>query len=199
MGIVNGYTTLAKVKALALPSRAVNAADDTLLEDLVTQASRIIDTHTRRTFYARSETRYYSHPDGNDPRLLLLDDDLLTVVSLTNGDGTAINAADYFLLPRNDTPKYAIRLRESSDVVWEADSDSSGEYVIAVEGTWGYSASAPADIESACQEIVRAMYNRRFGTNETEASAVTASGMVITPQGLPKSAWQIIEKYRRLI
>ena len=77
MAIINGYATLAEFKAL-LGITSTNATDDSIIEDCIEAASRYIDGKTRRTFYARTETRYFSVPDGGE-RQLDLDDDLLTI------------------------------------------------------------------------------------------------------------------------
>ena len=146
-GITNGYTTRQAMLDL-LRVNVTDKIDDDVLDSLITAASRYIDGETRRTFYARTETRYFSVPDReqqSDTRKLWLDDDLLTITTLTNGDATVLTSADYNLLPRNETPKYAIQLKDSSDVIWEVNSSSSAEFVISIAGTWGYSSTTPAD------------------------------------------------------
>lgn len=191
MTITNGYTTLVKVKALA-DITSTDATDDGYLEDLITQASRVIDNVTGRTFYARTETHYYDMPFSRE--LLVKDDDLLTVTSLTNGDGAVIPAAQYDLLPRNVSPKWAVRLKETSAYSWVSTSAGNIEGAITIAGTWGYSATTPADIESACNEIVVAAYHRRSGQNVTDTT-ITSGGVVITPQGIPASARAILSRY----
>jgi len=68
--------------------------DDETLNDIITRASRLFDKLTRRTYYARTETRYYGVPDTRE---LALDDDLLTITTLTNGDGVVLTATEYYL------------------------------------------------------------------------------------------------------
>ena len=48
MAIVNGYCTLAQVKAAL---RITDTTDDTLIENSVEAASRLIDGHAMRNFY----------------------------------------------------------------------------------------------------------------------------------------------------
>lgn len=194
MAITNGYTTLAKVKALKNIA-SVSAADDAVIEDLITQASRLIDRKTGRTFYARTETHLYPVPAGR--KLFIDDDDLLTITTLTNGEGTTIANTEYYLYPLNSTPKWGIVLEQGSSVNWQEDANGNDEAVISVAGTWGYSATAPADIEQACNEIVLAAYLRRRGEASGDGSIVTPAGALITPGGIPKTAWQIIETYVR--
>jgi len=196
MAVVNGYTSLEAVKATRR-IKVTDTSDDALLERLITQASRFIDQETGRTFYARSETRYYDAPDI---RFIWLDDDLLTITSLTNGDGTVIPTSEYFTEPRNTAPKFRICLKAVSSTTWEADSNSSREGVIAVAGTWGYSASAPADIEEACIEIVINAYQNRYGPSRTPGEATSGgAGGAVAPNDVPNKAREIISGYRRMV
>jgi hypothetical protein len=203
MAIVNGYCTLAEYKAFAAPEAGAHAADDTVINDLITTASRIIDQETKRTFYARTATRLYDVPiqSGRVSRRLWLDDDLLTATTVTNGNGTVLTVADYYLDPVNETPKYAITIKRSSILYWTYDSDFNSEGVISVAGTWGNNAtgSHPADIKTATLLVAASMYKRRFGENLSEKSIVTPAGVIVTPQDIPDMAWHIIKKYRRVV
>lgn len=193
MAITNGYATLAEFKLWADIS-STNTDDDSVIEDIIEAASRYIDAETARTFYARTETRYYSIPGG---RQLDVDDDLLTITTLTNGDATTIAATEYNFIPKNVTPYRAIRLKDSSTDYWTFDSDGNSEYVISILGTWGYAATAPHDIRQACMMIATSMYKRRFGESTSSVATVTAAGVVITPQDVPSHAARIIRRYTR--
>ena len=59
MAIVNGYATLAEVKAAA---RITDSVDDALLELAIESSSRMIDGYCERVFYTTGSavTRYYS-------------------------------------------------------------------------------------------------------------------------------------------
>lgn len=194
-GITNGYTTRAAVLEM-LRTNSTDAIDDTVVDALITAASRYIDTRTGRTFYSRTETHYFDVPEG---RTLWLDDDLISVTTLTNGDGTVLTTTDYMLQPYNDAPYYAIKLKDISDVVWEVDSNSSAERVITLAGSWGFSATAPADISLACKLIAVSTYRNRFGENMTGAATITGAGVVVTPQDVPSLAAEIIRRYTRLV
>ena len=135
MAIINGYTTLQSVKDL-LKITATDTTDDAVIEDMIGQVSRYIDAEAGRKFYPRIETRYYNVP--RDRRQLTLDDDLLVLTSVTNGDGDAVVAADYTILPANAYPKFAIRLTDTTSEYWDVDSNSNSEQVIDVLGWWGF-------------------------------------------------------------
>lgn len=196
MTITNGYTTLAAQKAAMIPNGATNTADDGVIESMITQASRIFDGETLRTFYARTETHYYDCPaDGRT--LDILDDDLLTVTTLTNGDGSVITSTTYALRPRNTTAKNQIVLNLLGTTLFTISTTTGTEDAISVLGTWGYSSTTPADVEAAVIDIVTNAYHRRFGVNTEGAATVTGSGVVITPRDIPDSAWRTIARYRR--
>ncbi len=193
MAIINGYCTLADYKVYAKVS-SEDSDDEALIEDMIETASRFIDTQSIRTFYARTETRYYNVPTS---RTLRLDDDLLTITTLTNGDGTEIANTEYHLLPKNVSPKYAIQLKSTSSILWLSDSSGGLEYVISVAGTWGWVASEPANINTACKQIVKHYLGMRSGQNVEGVATITGAGVVITPAGSPSTAMDIIHSYRK--
>jgi hypothetical protein len=195
MTITNGYATLAEVKAY-IDTASTNAGDDAVIEDMVEMASRLIDTLTLRTFYARTETHYFNY---SGERGLIMDDDLLTVTTLTNGDDEIIASTEYNLLPFSRSPKHEIKLKQSSTYGWSIDTDGNTEGVISVVGTWGYSTTAPADIKHACISIVISAYHKRYGQGLDGTAQITSMGVVITPNDIPKEAWTIINPYRRRV
>lgn len=195
MAITNGFATLAEFKAWHNIS-STDAGDDTVIEQCVEAASRYIDGEVGRTFYARTETRYYDTPGS---RILKLDDDLLTITTLTNGNDVAIAATEYNLWPKNSPPYSEIRLKASSLIRWEMDGSGNVEAVIDVAGTWGYVATAPHDIRQVCLMIAQSVYARRVGENVSSIVKVTAAGVVITPQDIPGIATQTLRKYKRMI
>lgn len=191
--ISNVYCTLAEFKHYAKLENT-DTLDDGVVSAIIEGVSRVIDDICGRTFYARSETRYYSVPE--EGRELRLDDDLLTITTLTNGDGTVLTTADYYFFPRNQAPYRSIWLKDTSSYYWSMNSSGSYEYVITVAGTWGYSSTAPADIRQACLELSLSQYKRRFGENLTQTSTITTAGIVISPQDIPGGVWNMLRKYR---
>ena len=171
--------------------------DDYLLQEALEDAASYIDHQTNRHFEAVTETRYYQVDALNDEDvfLLMVDDDLLTVTTLTNGDsaGTAIPDTDYWLWPRNSGPPYwGIRLYTDSSYSWEFDTD---EWV-SVAGTWGYSTTCPDDVRRAT--LVLAAYLFRSKDSQVfETTAIVESGAIAIPQGIPATVDRIIKRYRR--
>ena len=142
MTAINCYVSVNEFKNYATnrgQTATSDYVDDQVIEDLLEQTSRYIDEQTSRTFYPRVETRYHSVPtEGNDRQKLYFDDDLLEIISVTNGDDNTIASTYYNLLPRNDYPKYAIRLLDTASITWEPSSAGEYEYVIDIAALWGY-------------------------------------------------------------
>ena len=157
MAIVNGYATLADVKAAA---RITDTIDDGLLEIAIESSSRDIDAYTERVFYstgATAVTRVYIPQDI----YLVETDDIISVTSLktdSSGDGTfdiTWAASDYQLEPLNgraggiDTP--FTRIRAIGDYLWpvyEPRNVNSNQASVQVTGVFGF-ASIPAAIKQA--------------------------------------------------
>jgi hypothetical protein len=138
MSLINSYATLTDFKSFQTIS-STDATDDSVIEKMLEGASRWIDSYTGRRFYPIIATRYFDVPqEVNKPKLLQLDDDLLALTTLTNGDDTTITSTDYLLQPVNASPKWGIQLKPSSDVYWEYDSSNEYLAVIDVLGWWGY-------------------------------------------------------------
>ena len=195
MAITSGYATLAEYKAWRTIASS-DATDDTVIEQCIEAASRYIDNETGRTFYARTDTRYYDVPSG---RTLKLDDDLLTITTLTNGTDVEIADTEYNLWPKNHPPYSEIKLKASSAVIWQTDSSGDIEAVIDVLGTWGYVATAPHDIRQVCLMIAQNMDARRSGENVSSTVKVTSFGVVVTPTDIPGIAAQVFRKYKRML
>lgn len=207
MTIINGYCTLQQIKDRLNPlGVSTQSTDDAVIENMVEQASRAIDLFCGRTFYARtSETRYFDMPYGRE---LVVDDDLLAITTLTNGDATTITSTYYNLYPYNTLPYYAIRLKESSGLMWASDTNGNREAVITVLGTWGYvdrAGTTARDVrvirttEQVCLALVLNAYKKRSGELNGGVATVTAAGVVITPDDIPAAERKLLMSYVRRI
>ena len=84
----NSYVTRADFLEWVTPQDVTaDAVDDSVIDDILEAASRYIDSQCHRAFYPRTETRSYDVPNG---RKLIVDDDLLAITTLTNGDDNTI-------------------------------------------------------------------------------------------------------------
>jgi len=193
------YARLTELK-MDLGIDADSTADDVLLQEYLDEATTAIDTYTRRNFEAETATRYYEYHDLDDNGfLLLLDYDLLTVTTLTNGDssGTAIPATEYWLTNAQgrripEGPYHAIRLKIDSTYTWEFDTD----YFVSVLGTWGYSDTPPKDIVRACKRLAQYYYAQK-DAQVFDVTAVPEAGVIQVPQGIPRDVERILGPYVR--
>ena len=187
------YLTLIELKTYL---GIVEDDDDTLIQDAIDDAVSYIEAETDRDFEATSDTKYFESDaiDPHNSRLLHLDDDLMTLTTLTNGDSsaTAITSADYDLMPRNSTPYHAIRLTQNGSSYWEFDTD----YEVSVLGTWGYSTTPPADIKRAVTVLASYFYHQK-DSQVFDTTAIPEAGVITIPAGIPATVTKVIGKYRR--
>lgn len=174
-------------------------SEDGLLESLITNAEAHVKTQTGRQFEAASDTRYY---DPTDPTVvggpyLYLDEDLVSVTTLTNGDSDVLTVTtEYILMPVNDGPPYdTVRLVTSGGIIWTYETDH--ETAISLLGSWGYQASVPADIKYAVQ-LLTAFYYRSRQAGPDADRTIFADGTVIAPAQAPLIVAELIAPYRKL-
>ena len=125
-------TTVHQVRALMLNS--TSTADDSLLLSMIRQASHDIEYQANRKFSPRIDDRDYDTPRKPE---LILDEDLLELTTLTNGDGTVFDASEYKTYPLNSTPKTKIVVLGSSSTQF-VDNGGDREGAINAAGVWGY-------------------------------------------------------------
>lgn len=173
--------------------------DDALLIDLISEAEATIDTATHRQFTAASATRYY---DPTDPRVvrgpyLYLDEDLVSVTTLTNGDSDVLTAStEYILQPVNTGPPYhVVKLVASGGINWTYVNDP--EIAISLLGSWGYAATVPTNIVHACRLLAAYDYRARQAGPEADRT-IFAGGTVIAPSQAPQRIAELIDPYRKV-
>ena len=143
--LINSYATLLELKNYMSPrglsgaSITADTNDDSIMEVMLQGISRWIDDQTHRTFYPRQEVRYFDLPEEQtSAEILFLDDDLLSIDSITNGDSSVITNTQYVLYPKNAYPKQWVKLLGSSSVMWKASSSGDNESAISLAGLWGF-------------------------------------------------------------
>lgn len=194
MPIVNGYATLAEVKA-RLSIETADTADDTSLEQVIAAASRMIDSETAREFYATTDTRYYTADDAG----FLVTDDLITITTLATdetGDRTYTATwatTDYDLTPTNKPPHNIVTTPPNGRYGFPPYARG-----VKVVGSFGYCATGahPAPIREACIIQAVRIFKRKdspfgvFGTPEL--------GMARLPR-VDMDVAEMLHPYRRLV
>jgi hypothetical protein len=187
------YCTNTEVKTLI--GGIQGTGDDALLTTLITEAEVYIENYCHRLFEAETLTKKYDAVKDIDGRTLWLDEDLLSITTLTNGDSAVITSGQYVLLPTNRSPKYAIRLLASSGVSWQFVDDT--EEAISVAGSWGYAASVPIAVKYACKLLTAYYYRSRQAGPDAERTVI-ANGVVIAPSRIPGMVQELLDPYRKV-
>lgn len=190
---MTNYCTLADVKAYLGTDQTT---DDAVITPLIGRATTAIETYCGRSFTARAETRHYDAIQDVNGQTLYVDDDLLTVTSITNGDSEVLDAADYVLLPSNVSPKYAIRLKSGSSKSWTYVTDP--EEAITIVGSWGYKNDnePPADVHQAAVQLAAWYYHHRKAPFET--TGFPDLGQATTPSSIPVDVRALLAPYLRV-
>lgn len=197
MAITNGYITLNKLKA-ALRIPTADTVDDSLLEDAVNSASRLIDGYANRSFYSGgTATRLYAPQDNFVTQL----DDLQSLTLLeTSSDGSGFDttwaADDYQLEPLNGisdglTTPYT-RVRAVGDYTFLLLGE---EATVRVTGVWGY-ASVPDPIMQACVIQAERIFKRL--DSPLGVAGFGDMGVVRVTSRLDSDVAQLVEPYRKI-
>ncbi len=150
MAIVNGYCTLAQMKA-ALRIPTADTMDDAILELAVESASRMIDAECDRNFFSTTATRDFVPND----RITVDTDDLTVITSVKlddQGDGTflvTLAPKDFQREPLNQrvsgNPFPTYRLRMVGDFLLP---EWGRQATVRIEGTYGFT-PVPTQITQA--------------------------------------------------
>ena len=203
MAIVNGYATLADVKAAA---RITDTIDDGLLEIAIESSSRDIDAYTERVFYSTGATaiaRVYIPQDI----YLVETDDIISVTTLksdSTGNGTfdvTWKTSDYQLEPLNgraggiDTP--ATRIRAIGDYLWpvyEPRNVNSNQASVQVTGVFGF-----ASIPSAIKQATILASLRAYKRYESPTGVLGFSDIGVVRVGrLDPDVERLVQPYRKI-
>lgn len=163
-----------------------------LLQDSLDLAESEINDYTRRNFAGTAGTVYINRYSQRLVReqAMYLQEDLHTLVSLTNGDGNVIPVGSVWLEPRNAGPPYRmLRLKSSYVWVWNTDSD------VIVAGTFGFGTVPPAAISRATVRLA-AWHYRLKDVGAGDATGMNDAGEVQYPQGMPQDVKQLLAPYR---
>jgi hypothetical protein len=164
MAIVNGYCTLADLKAAL---RVQDSIDDSLLELAIDSASREIDGYCERVFYSTSATRVYAPTNI----YTVTTDDIISVTTLkSSSDGVTYDitwqTSDYQLEPLNGVAGGLVtpftRIRATGNYLMPTFSVGTfyeGEALIQVTGVFGWSA-IPAAIRQATVILAMRLFKR---------------------------------------
>ena len=198
MTITNGYLTQAE----ALAYVGQNLVQDTsLLDDVVTSSSRMIDRYCGREFYQTTEARTFATSDDIYTLSFGSYNDLVSVTTLKTdptGGGTystTIGATSFQLLPYNasqaDEPYTDLQLL--GGVQWPVPTFNMRQNTVEITGVWGWPA-VPLDVKQACRIIVAEI--AKLESAPLGVAGFGEFGVVRVSQTMPPRARQLLAPYR---
>jgi len=188
------YCTLLDVQQKGRMDIVGDAYDGTFTS-LIAACSRWIDAYCRVPadgFHATATATHYFGRSDVKAGTLMLDDPLVSVAALTNGDGAVLAGDAYRLLPRNASPKWSIELRSGNAWQWSVDGE------IAVTGVWGAAATVPEPVREACIVLVAWMF-KRYQAGLQDVTAVPEIGQAIYAESVPKQVRALLAPYKRVL
>lgn len=109
------YTTLESCRRQLAQDSSVTVDNNIIADDFIQQCSQTIEDICGKNFDDRIATYGFNGEVGsNNPTLFLDDIPLLSVDSITNGDGSALASTAYDLLPKYKYPKTSIRIAQNN-------------------------------------------------------------------------------------
>jgi len=193
------YATISDVQRYAALTSTQVSSDSALIRSMLRSASMYIDR--RRRCDVRRETRRYDYPVRRanpfgaysaewivdqmnaatdiGAGLLRLDDDMLEIEQVINGDGQTISSSDYLLEPANLYPKNGVRLINSER--WLTGDGGRREQVIQITGLWGY---APRYDMAWANSLDSVQNDDGIGASETTIDVTDVDG--VAEDGLPR-------------
>ena len=177
-------------------AQALNIAgtqDDGWLTTLADSASAWVDAHCAVPWggfaVAADSTRSFDACALEDGELRL-DVPLVSLTSLTNGDGTAINKATVRLYPLNGGHYWSIRML-STGPGWQWVQDG----LFVVTGKWGWSTTAPTPVREATVMLAAWMY-KRYQAGLQDAANNVEIGQMMYSERMPKQVVALLAPFR---
>ena len=177
-------------------AQALNIAgtqDDGWLTTLADSASAWIDAHcavpSGGFAVATDSTRSFDIC-ALDDGVLRLDVPLVSLTSLTNGDGTAIDKTTVRLYPLNGPHYWCIRMLTTGPG-WQWVTD--GLYT--VTGKWGWSTTPPTPVKEATVMLAAWMYKRYQAALQDAANNVEI-GQMMYSERMPKQVVALLAPFR---
>jgi hypothetical protein len=178
---------------VAVALNIAGAQDDGWLTTLADSASRWVDAHCAIPFGGFAVTadgvRSFD-PCAIDDGELRLDVPLVSLTSLTNGDGTAIDKTTVRLYPLNGGHYWSIRMLTSGPG-WQWVQDG----LFSVTGKWGWSATVPTPVKEATIMLAAWLY-KRYQAGLQDAANNVEIGQMMYSERMPKQVVALLAPFR---
>lgn len=188
------YATLQQLRDYLKIPTAQTGDDTTLLSPSIARAQSIIERVTSKVYEASidSTKRFDAVRDVCGAQLFFDNQWIISITSVTNGDGVSVSSSSYVTEPRNTGPWYGLRMKASASSIWTFSTDP--EDAIAIVGKWAYALSAPDYIVQATIRLAAYLYRQKDNAGgEADRPLLTGDGVTIMPQALPADVLRLIE------
>lgn len=162
------YVVAADVKEFAgIAGDDVDPNIDTVIGDVIGYAEEWINAATGTVWVATAATKLFDYYSGD---VVLLDSDLYSLTSITNGDGTAVATSDVFLYPRKGPPYRRIERKLTSSFSFNYPTAEKRQ-AITVVGRWGRTATPPKEVQTVTCILAAQVLNEARQAGVTNVSA----------------------------
>lgn len=190
----NALITLAQGKTfLGIPT--LETSHDSLVEDFINEASQMIETYCNRFLIQRTVIEY---KNGNGRKQLILNQYPISSITSLHDDLNHSYGAETLI----DASNYGIYGDQLNDNFYIERFDSAfcrGQKNIKIVYVAGYLlADIPADLKLACKIIIAFYYNKQQSKDWTTSTKSKGDENITVIQGIPQSAIEILDKYKRL-
>ncbi|HNT76022.1 MAG TPA: hypothetical protein PKH77_13485 [Anaerolineae bacterium] len=157
-----------------------------LLTLIIPAVSRGIDRHCHRQFYSITAARLHDY-NSEEPGLIRLKDDLLSLSSLTTTGGDEFDSTDFLFEP--DRPPYGRLILKPGRSLTYLDTYKQA---ITITGSWGYSDLPPDEVTLVAKLWTLALYRQvdLIGIDSARIAGVSVQLPKLTAKMLPElSDW----------
>lgn len=178
---------------IALALNIAGVQDDGWLTTLADSASAWVDAHCcvpSGGFAVTTDSARRYDVCALEDGALQLDAPLVSLTSITNGDGNAINTATVRLYPLNSGHYWTIHML-STGPGWQWVQDG----LFAVTGKWGWSTTPPTPVKEATVMLAAWMY-KRYQAGLQDAANNTEIGQMMYSERMPKQVVALLAPFR---
>jgi hypothetical protein len=177
--------------------KSTATGDNDLITELISRAQAWFELESQRVLDSATGTRYFDAIEDVFGLELILDRDLASITTVTNGDDVEVTTGEYTTQPRNDPPYYSIKLLASSGKAWDYTTDP--ENSITVAGDWSSYATSSKEYKAAQHALIRLtkwMYKQLSSHQDLDQIAISPEGVLMAPAAFPKDIEKLAHTLR---
>lgn len=173
-----------------------NTSQDEIIESMILASQDYVEHKTHRIFASEADDTRYFNPLTDaygGSRVLRINEDLISITSITNGDGEVVSSSDYSLIQiKNHIIE--VSLKRSTGLFWTYDEDP--ENAITIVGRWAYSLTPPNDIVQATKRLASYLFWQKDNANDLDRPFILGQ-ITAMPPAMPRDVERILGRYIR--